>query len=159
MVVMVGCSNDSLVSSTSDIHSNHHKKEIVESSKLKTNINDYTIVDKNKTLQINKISDRSFKHLQEELDTHGRFGRGGMNLSLIDYNYSICELRRVNLKNKNMYYCIFSDKNDEKRIYIFFWKLDEWCCYDYVKIKTDLTKSYSEQNKDIVKCISPLDLQ
>ena len=144
--------------SSSEAHSSSPKTDTGELSSLKTTIDDYTVVDENESLQINKISDKSFQQLQKELDTHKQFGKGGMELALIDYEYSICELRKVNVKDKTMYYCAFSDSNDKTRIYIFFWKLNEWSCYDYVKMETGSTKESMQQDKDIVKYISPLDL-
>lgn len=159
MTVMAGCSGKSLHTSSSEDKSRIEKVDMIESSNLKTNIDEYTVVDENKPLKIKQLCDESFNSLQKELDTHGQFGKGGMELAVIDYKYSVGDLRKVKIENKTMYYCGFSDMDDKTRIYAFFWKLNEWSCYDYVKVKMNSLKKGEQQNDDIIKSISLLDLQ
>lgn len=160
IATMVGCSgkdSDNSKSSANENNSKQKESQVIQTSEFKSDISDYIVVDNNKALKTKRISDESFRNLKSELDVHGRTGKGGMELSLINYKYSIMELRKVDAEDKTMYYCIFS--NDDERLYIFFWKLSEWSCYDYVVLTVNSLDKNAEQNNGICEYINPLDMQ
>lgn len=162
IVSLVGCSGKDSNNSKSSANRNNSKgqeSQVLQASEFKSDISNYKVVDKRKPLKIRRLSDESFRDLISELDVHSRSGNGGMELSLINYLYSIMELRKVDVEDKTMYYCIFSDINDYERLYIFFWKLTEWSCYHYVVLPVNSLDKKAEQNNDIRQYINPLDIQ
>ena len=164
----VSCSeqNDYKNSKVSSSKNNSYPTEInrsesfeVESSSIRKKIKEYTVINNNRPLKLKTIGEKSLDSLVQNLDVCGRRGIGGMELYIIDYLYSIDEFRKAKVENEKMYYCAYKDKSDKKRIYIFFWKLNEWSCYDYVELKMNTSGYNVQHGKDMVKYINSLDLQ
>lgn len=131
----------------------------INPSDIKEDISEYSIVSDNKPLKIKTMSKKNMNSLVQELKTNSRNGYSGMFLSMIEYKYSMGELRKVNVEDKTMYYCVYSDKGDENRVYIFFWKLNEWACYNYVVLKMDSEGHNVIKGEKMIKYIYSIDLK
>ena len=130
---------------------------ISNSFTFKDSINEYHIASKQKAIKSTTIFQKEMNLLIKELEMSYKDGYGGELLSFVENKYSINELRETYMDSETIYYCVYSNKDNSNRLYVFFHKLNEWSSFGYVLLNMN-NKGYDVQKGDDLLCyINALD--
>ncbi len=116
-----------------------------------SDINDYAIIkDDNIPLSIEKLDNESFELLLSDYKGSSRQSSDVLRLSYVARVYGIGSLREVEVNGEKVYYCIYSNKADSKRQYLFIGyigaDLYTWSCEEDVCINSKTSDTSHEKN-------------
>jgi hypothetical protein len=130
-------------------------------------ITDYTIKKTNEKTDVSIIDSKIFKKIMNHIDVYANLNSKLFTiteLKKISKFKSIC-FKEIILEGEKEYYCVFSNKENTNRLYLFFYQLsvnyDEnitWNCCEYLYTnRNNGVKVLREKGNDLKSFIDPID--